>query len=299
VTTLTSSPPPFGSSDELMTMAHAMEKEAARRYRGLAVGMRARGSMELARLFEFLESLEEKHAVQLEQRTPPAPDPATATGRVSWDLPENFDEEAGGSLLLTPYRALAIAVRNEERAFAFYCHVAANAPDERLRGIAEALAKDELTHAWLLRRERRQAYRTEKGNHRLSRPALPDSLRELNLLAAETDWHAAHYHRALAGLLEGSDRLKTVFALVAEDEATTAREAAGRVGLTLPDQEPEAAPSIAGGLRLLEEAFERYSDIADHSKQEDVLQESQRLAALAVRRLAYAGGSEGNSLLNA
>jgi rubrerythrin len=289
--------PSFGSTEELMAMAHAMEVEAARRYRQLAVGMRVRQQEELARLFEFLQSLEEKHAVQLAEKAPDT-GVAIATQRISWDLPENFDEEAGTSFLLTPYRALALAVRNEERAFAFYCHVAAEAPDDRTRKFAESLAKDELTHAWLLRRERRRAFRAEAEEHRARAVSLPGSLEEFFDFAAKTDWYAAQYHHCLADSLQALDRLKEAFDRVAQDEADSARESAERGGLTLPQPEPEGVPTISGGMRLLEEAFERYSDIADRSKQEDVLQAAQELAARAVQRLAYVGGSEGNQLLD-
>lgn len=289
--------PSFGSAEELMAMAHAMELEAARRYRELAVSMRTRRSEELARLFDFLQSLEEKHASQLEQRSR-GMTAAVSTERVAWELPENFDEEAGTSYLLTPYRALALAVRNEERAFAFYCYVAAEAPDDDVREIAEALAKDELTHAWLLRRERRRAFRAQAAEDRAKSGALPETLEEFLGLVAQTDWHAAQYHHALADSLQALDRLKGIFAQVAEDEADCARESAQRGSLTLDLPEPEKAPTISGGMRLLEETFERYSDIAERSKREDVLKAAQHLAARAVRRLAYVGGSKGNRLLD-
>jgi rubrerythrin len=294
----TNPPPSFGSAEELMAMAHAMEKEAARRYRDLAIGMRVRHWEELAQLFDFLESLEEKHAVQLERRAPGSCDAVVTAERVAWDLPENFDEEAGTSFLLTPYRALALAVRNEERAFVFYCHVAAEAPDYPIRHIAEGLAKDELTHAWLLRRERRRAFRAEADKHRATANLLPGSIEEFFGLAAQTDWQAAHYHHSLAGSLQAADRLKEAFERVAEDEADCARESAQRGGLALSEPGPKGAPTFAGGMRLLEEAFERYSDIADRSKQEDVLQAAQQLAARAVQRLAYVGGTESNRLLD-
>lgn len=289
--------PSFGSAEELMAMAHAMELEAARRYRELAVSMRTRHSEELARLFDFLQSLEEKHASQLEQRSR-GMTAAVSTERIAWELPENFDEEAGTSYLLTPYRALALAVRNEERAFAFYCRVAAEAPDDGIREIAEELAKDELTHAWLLRRERRRAFRMQAAEDRAKSGALPETLEEFLGVAAKTDWHAAQYHHALADSLQALDRLKGIFAQVAADEADCARECAQRGGLTLDPPGPEKAPTISGGMRLLEEAFERYSDIAERSKREDVLEAAQHLAARAVRRLAYVGGSKGNRLLD-
>ena len=50
-------PPLLGSADELMAMSHALEKEAACRYRDLAARMRLRQEQKLAGLFEFLASI--------------------------------------------------------------------------------------------------------------------------------------------------------------------------------------------------------------------------------------------------
>jgi len=126
----TTLPAPVTSAEELLAIAHVLEKEAAARYRELAERMRLRGEERLAGLFAFLGRIEEKHADQVDRRSEAilgkVPDPAI----VRWELPENFDEEEARSAMLTPYRALAIAVRNEERAFAFYSYVAASAVGE-------------------------------------------------------------------------------------------------------------------------------------------------------------------------
>jgi rubrerythrin len=286
---LKSAPPPIRSAGELMVIAHAMEEEAGRRYRELAARMRLRREERLASLFDFLASIEDKHAAAVGRRAMDALGRRPAAERVSWDVPENFDEEEGSSHLLTPYRALAVAVRNEERAFAFFSYLAAQAPDDQSRTLAEGLAKDELTHAWLLRRERRKAYRSE-GNKRPP-VELPSSVEELWELTAATEWTAGCYHRALAGGLAYREDAAAAVHDAAADEVECAVDAAGRIGRELQEQPLGGEPTMAGGLRLLEAAFERYADIAERSKDERVMHEAQRLAARAVRRLTLVRGS--------
>jgi rubrerythrin len=298
LTKLKASPPPIGSTDQLMAIAHAMEKEAARRYRELAARMRLRREDGLAALFDFLASIEDKHAAHIDRRATEALGRSVSAERVSWEVPENFDEEEGSSRLLTPYRALAVAVRNEERAFAFYSYVAANAPNEQSRILAEEFAKDELAHAWLLRRERRKAYRQLGADDRPRDAELPGSLDELWELAAEAEWRAATYHRSFAELLERRGEPGTSFAEAADDEEACAREAAQRLGRGLAGPSDPVEPSLDGALRLLEEAFERYADIVDRSKVEDVMHEAQSLAARALRRLNLVRGGIRNMVAN-
>ena len=122
--------------------------------------MRLRQQDGLAQLFAFLSEIEEKHASKIENRAAHVLAHPLSRMPLGWEVPETFGEEEAASHLLTPYRALALAVRNEDRAFALYSYIAADAPDEATRKLAEELAKDELEHAHLLRRER-TAYRTE------------------------------------------------------------------------------------------------------------------------------------------
>jgi rubrerythrin len=279
-------PSPVGSLEELLSLACTLEKEAARRYQELAARMQLRGEGRLSALFNFLASIEEKHAAGVAQRaeqimgTTPLPDvPAQ-------QVPENFDAEAGESTLLTPYHALAIAVRNETRAFNFYSYLAASAPDDSVRKIAEGLAKEELAHADLLRRERRKAYREQGDGARRALAQLPQSLGELWSLSLDTEAGAARYHRALAGLLRRqNDAASAAFNAAAEDEENCARHAVDRTGKNFPQAIAPASPTIRGGRRLLEEAFERYSDIAARSKEEEVMSQALCLAERASRRL--------------
>ena len=279
-------PTAVGSQEELLSLACTLEKEAARRYLELAARMRLRNEGRLSALFTFLASIEEKHAVGVAQRAEQIIGPMPLTHVPAQQAPENFDSEAGESSLLTPYHALAIAVRNETRAFAFYSYLAATAPNESVRKIAEELAKEELGHADLLRRERRKAYREQKAGARRAPSQLPQTLSELWSLCSETEAGAASYHRALAEVLRKEhDAAATAFSAAAEDEENCARRAVDHIGKSFPQVTGHAPPTLRGGQRLLEEAFERYSDIAARSKEEEVMQQALTLAERASRRL--------------
>jgi len=278
-------PSPVASVDELLLLARALESEAARRYSELASSMRLRDEVRLAALFDFLADIERKHAVQIAERAADLSE-RSLPELPPREVPESFDAEAAESSLLTPYRALAIAVRNETRAFAFYSYLAATAPEEPVRELAEELAKSELAHADLLRRERRKAYRAESPGGRRPSPPLPQTLPVLWSLCVETEVRAARYHRALAELLHRQNSAGAVaFSAAAQDEEDCARQAADHIGERFPELADPVQPTIGGGRRLLEEAFERYSDIAGRSQEEAVMEQALSLAERASRRL--------------
>ena len=303
MTSLNLMPPCVTSVAELMAMAKMMEEEAARRYRDLASRMKLRHEDHLAQLFAFLAEIEGKHADRIEERAHARGTEPLAVLPIDWQVPETFDEEEGSSRLLTPYRALALAVRNEDRAFAFYSYIAADAPDDASRRLAEELAKDELDHAHLLRRERRLAFRREKVEaHAAETRGIPESLMELWSVTAEDEDRAARYHRAFASMLEARDpAAAALFSRAAADEELHAREAEASLGRAPPARQPSAAPGVADAnledtnlddaLRLLEESFERYSDIAERSRDEAVMNEAQRLGEAAVKRLSLVCGA--------
>ena len=123
------------SLDELFALANAMEQEAATKYGELAEEMRRQGRSDLLTVFTDLAAAEREHVESVQRwsqsRRGKLPDPTL----VRWEAPETFDSEATSEIkaskLMTPYRALAMAVRNEERAFAFWSYLAAFA--ERFR----------------------------------------------------------------------------------------------------------------------------------------------------------------------
>jgi rubrerythrin len=197
------------SVDAMLAIAHAMEREAAARYALLADCMRRVDQREVAELLDGLAAEERAHVDSVERlaqqtvgHAPGAP-PSQAT------LPQTFarEDEATAAVLRSAYRTLSIAVRQEERAFAFWTYVAAHSPSAALRGLAETFARQELIHAAKLRQARRRAFHAERGGRAVpgSSPA-EAALVEIRREAARLeDGFAAFCIAAEAQLRSGAD----------------------------------------------------------------------------------------------
>jgi len=277
----------IGSADELLAVAQALEREAAVRYRALSARMARQGDAGMAEQFDVLATVEDRHAERVADRgrallgRPPVPIAAT------WEIPTGYDEEEARGATLGAYQALAFAVRNEERAFAFYTYVAAEAEDSEVRALAEELARDELEHAALLRHQRRRAFHAERP----TATEVPHSVDVLRALASRWDAEAASAHAALAEALRdaGETADAEIFRRLAAQETSAAAGAAGGAITKLR--------SAADGLRLLEEGFDRYALFGERADDEQVVAEAQRLAGEMIARLALAGGARSNTLL--
>lgn len=281
------------SAEQLMAIAHGLEHEAGRRYRELATRMRLQGEEALADLFASLADIEDKHGAEVDARAVALIGGAPDLVAIGWDLPENFDEEDARSAGLSPFRALAIAVRNEERAFVFYSYIGAYAVTPELRRMAEQFAMDELAHASLLRHERRKAWRVQTASLVPPDPQ-PDTVEMLLAEAVPIERAAAAAYRALAAHLRAiqSPEAANLFDSAADDEEDLARTLAAGLPLgAVPTERALHAGSVRDGLRLLESAFERYAQIAEQANVEAVLLEAQALAERALRRLAYVHGA--------
>jgi rubrerythrin len=266
------------SLDELFALAHAMEQEAADRYAELAEDMRRQQKADLADLFAHLAAAEREHVDSVtrwsQSQRHKDPDPAL----VRWDAPETFDAEAATELkasrLLTPYRALAIAVRNEERAFAFWSYLAAYSKDAEIRKAAEAMAHEELGHVSMLRKERRRAYHREHGRTEsdvAQAAAQRVDARRLELrLAAQL----ADIERRLEG--PAANRARELL-----DETMRMADDAGDFGRFPGALEQRDPQSIA---EALADAYLEGAEKSDSSTRVDQLQ---RLAKAAIARLAW------------
>ena len=265
------------SLEELFAIAYAMEEEASRRYAGIAERMRAEGQTLLAEVFERLSADEKGHldsVVDWSRREKgKAPDPA----QLRWAVPETFDDENTSITdpsLLTAYRVLSMAVRNEERAFAFWSYVAANAPSAEIRRAAESLAHEELEHVATLRRERRRAYHAQRAH---SAPKAGDMVADTAACERRlADWLEA---RAASASPADRDRL-----LHLAKEATASANELANAAIAFPSGS-EANPSEP--VALAELLVERYLEAADHSTDEAALSRAQALAARAINRLAW------------
>lgn len=277
------------SLDELLGVALALEQEAVRRYTQLAALMDQRGETDTAATFRALIAEEQDHvrAVDGWARSlgRPSPDAPAFLWRLPPELAASWDELTERTRL-TPYQALSLAVLNEQRAFAFYSYISASAPDEPVRTHAEALAREELRHAALLRRERRKAFRRERGQAE-RKPARADTPAELERLVVALLSATAAEHTALAVRLhalgdgEGAALLTRIAAeeralIPFDSEAPPSRASA-----------PEDAPTcLSAAVAASERLAEAFADVAAQATDELVLTESLRLQEAVVGHLA-------------
>ena len=222
----------------LVGIANAIESESARRYQALARAMRQRGETATAEAFAAMLQEENGHieaigrwAQALGQTVPDAAD-------YTWRLPAEFGQswdEVAGSARLTPYRAFAIAVLNEQRAFALYSYLAAHADDPVVAAQAERLALDELRHAALMRRRRRQAWHAERRDLRAA-PARITSEDDLKQLLDHAGADIARRHHALAEQLRalGDDESAALLAPHADSAARRKTPAAAGAAAAIP-----------------------------------------------------------------
>ena len=272
-------PGPVKSLGELFAIAAAMEQEAATRYAEIAARMRKEGDPALAEVFERLSADERGHldsVVHWSQSTKgQVPDPV----RIRWELPETFDDEGAATAhprLLSAYRALSMAVRNEERAFSFWSYVAAHAEAPEIREAAEAMAHEELGHVSILRRERRRAFHAERRRTDEGDPKDATSL-------AALERHLADLLEPLASAAPAPERIRL------EGFVEEARRHARELDLN---------PATSGGVEaghkspndpvaLAELLAERYLEIGDMADDEATLRRMQSLAGNAISRLAW------------
>ena len=152
------------SLTELLGLANAVEVEAVARYAELASLMELRDEHDTATVFHVMCEIEKRHVDMVEHRAESLHQALPLKAEFTWLLPPEIAsswDEVRHSTLLTPYRALAIAVVNEERAFALYSYIAAASDNPEVTQEAEALALEDLSHATELRVRRRQAFHRE------------------------------------------------------------------------------------------------------------------------------------------
>lgn len=286
--------PPL-SMERLMSIAVAIESQAAARYDALAERMARRGEADLVETFRSLAELERRHEAGLIAWYGPPQEGDAAPS--DWHLPETFSQDEAP---LSPYEALSIAVRNEEDAFSFYTYVAAMAdalPTVRER--AEALAREELSHVAQLRRLRRQAYHRERAGGR--RPVQTvRTLVEFKHLAWTVESAAAELCAVTARRLDGAGRPAAAVLLREAAEAATrcvralAEEGGAREGAPATrmahrqsaEQDSSAERALYHCEREAKQALDTYLAIAEAAPDEQLLAEAQSLADQAAGRLA-------------
>ena len=290
---------------ELMSIALQAEREAVRRYSQLAADMREGDNDAAAALFERMVVEEKEHeSLLLEWMARESIEEDPDIGPIRWRdpgaSPGRYDDEARNPHYSTPYRALAFAVNNEEIAFRFYTHVAAEAENDNVRHYAETLAREELGHAALLRAERRLAYHAERQTGKAGarpEPAAIHNQAELLTLAIHIDRCLLRAMREIDTELPRLEALtRDTLKQIDQNEAVLQQLAAqpaqadiAASGVDFSQLEFDATDSLAAKLVRLgvycDRCFVLYDAIVETTADEAVLQSAQRLAASALDRI--------------
>jgi len=293
------------TTSDLMSIALYAEHEAIRRYTRLAKSMQNQGNRETAALFRRMIEEEQEHerlirewaeleGIQLR----------TDIGPVKWEDPQvatDYDSDAVDPAHSTPYRALAFAVHNEERAFHFYTHVAATAADENVREYAETLAREELGHAALLRAMRRRAWRAEKDTAHEEpdiNPAIIHTLADLLAVADSAEHCLAENLDILVdsypGLKKAGAAARSMRAAIGAqlnsvgkpgEEATRAIESIEHYKRTLGEK-TDTPEALLQRLRAdTDRCFAFYDTVVTQAKDESVMLVAQKLSESVLERM--------------
>ncbi|UEM21469.1 ferritin family protein [Skermanella mucosa] len=275
---------PVTSPADLLGIALALEREAVLRYRELAGMMDGRGAVETAATFRALMEEERRHVEAVAsvsaERIGHVPDSAPFVWRLPPEIAASWEELAGRSDL-TPYRALSLAVLNEERAFAFYSYIVSAATDQAVREQARALAMEELDHAAKLRRQRRKAWRASRRESGDAAVRVED-LAGLASLASALAGETVGILRAAASALDRAGKTDDAGALAGIADDLTPL-------ITGPGPAPASVDPVLGegrnlrsALAALERMAEIFSDIAEGTRDEAVWLEAQRIFGIVV-----------------
>jgi hypothetical protein len=252
-----------------------------------------------------LAELERRHEAELidwaRRRSLPPPNPK----QFSWQCPETFSLDDVGGATLSPYQALSLAVRNEERAFAFYTYVAAQAdarPEVQMH--AESFAREELRHVSQLRALRRRAFHDERET-RPERARVATAPMQFHRMAWGLERGAAELTAAAARCLDEAGRTAgaSLLARASADATMRAETMAKIAGGGRPPEGSSVAKAVHSGERFneravvvdeilnicerdVQEALDAYLTVAERATSEPILLEAQNLAENAVARLA-------------
>ncbi len=143
----------IATTEELLAYSLALEEEAVERFNELADQMEVHNNHEVADLFYKLAEIEGKHVENVNRAAEGKQLPDLLAWEFDW-VDEGYSPE-GGALedahyLMQPWHAIELAKHGEQRAVAFFRHVASSATDAGVKKLAEELVAEEEEHVALL-----------------------------------------------------------------------------------------------------------------------------------------------------
>jgi len=142
----------INSVADLLAHVKAMETEAMERYQDLAEQMDVHHNSETAALFRKMADVEALHVEKILERAEGIELPHIAPWEYQWgdsDTPEAVSAEHT-HYLMTPYHALQLALRAEQRAFDFFDQIVRRSEPGVIHELASELRDEEFHHVGLI-----------------------------------------------------------------------------------------------------------------------------------------------------
>ncbi len=286
---------------DLCALALAIEQATYESYKELALQMARLGNQDVEKLFRDLADDERQRKLAVEQHVQPGAAKADVDRLVREVLPDLTGKDAltaaGGPYLITPHKAVSLAVQNEQHAFLLFTEIAALAEKPELRLLAESFAKEAFGHLVRLRLARLKAYQREK-RHADEAPPTPNGSQAQTLTFDEIAERRAYVASwTLTSLAESISKpddtdAAALLRMLAADMIPAGSAGADAAGLPMPSLAESDAASLSPqaalteALRMAEAEFAFYSDAADRALDEAQLSHAQRLAGKMVDHMA-------------
>jgi rubrerythrin len=150
----TSNTPKVANLNDLLAVAYQIEIDAVDRYKVLADQMETHNNAELVKVFRDLARAEGIHGEEI-RRLAGDFDVAEHARKIARfersESPEEVDL-GGAHYLMTPWHALQLSLKGEERALAYFTSIVETAKDAKVKAMAAELMEEEAEHVQLVHR---------------------------------------------------------------------------------------------------------------------------------------------------
>jgi len=291
--------PSIASLDELFSIVHVLGQNTVTSCERLAKEMKACGNDDTAKVFEDLAIRERGRLETIRQRADQVGADTMSNVDGIWhegDLRGELARElADNPYLMTPYRALRLAVANKERIFEIITMLVANLNDDIIRPHAEALARLELEEITELRLRRRRASRSEIKTA-IEKTGLDTAPLEIGVyikVAQTVDYIIRQMARSVLTTWASDMTVQTQNVLedLLEDFRDTscvsiADEENSEHNVNVPQDDDSLFSALKTLLRELESAADLFLNCAEDARSEEVVLATQAKAQRVVRHIA-------------
>jgi rubrerythrin len=146
--------PKVSNLNDLLAVAYQIEIDAVDRYNMLADQMETHNNPELVKVFRDLARAEGIHGEEIRRLAGDFDVVAHAREIAKFERSESPEEADLGSAhyLMTPWHALQLSLKGEERALAYFTSIVEAAKDPKVKALAAELVEEETEHVNLVHR---------------------------------------------------------------------------------------------------------------------------------------------------